>query len=96
MNEENLQYKYCTNCNRKVPYDAVFCCYCGAKGQFSDAPARQKRSHGSGTVMFDQRSRKGFIARDPSPNRTYLGTYPTVEAAEQAIDNFKEIGCPNL
>lgn len=96
MNEENLQYKYCTNCNRKVPYDAVFCCYCGAKRQFSDAPARQKRSHGSGTVMFDQRSRKGFIARGPYPNRTYLGTYPTVEAAEKAIGNFKEMGCPEL
>ena len=96
MENVKILYKYCTNCNRKVPIDAVFCCYCGAKGQFTDEPPHRKRDHGSGTVIYDHRYRKGFVARGPAPKRQYLGTYPTVETAEEAIENFIKLGCPEL
>lgn len=95
MNEE-MQIKYCKNCGRPVPIDAVFCCYCGSKGQFSEELPKRKRDNGSGTVMFDPRCRKGFVARGPAPRRQYLGTYPTFDDAEEAIDNFIRLGCPEL
>ena len=91
-----MQIKFCTKCGRKVPVDAAFCCYCGAKGQFSDELPHRKRDHGSGTVIYDARYRMGFVARGPAPKRQYLGAYPTVEDAEEAIDNFIRLGCPEL
>ena len=33
---------YCSNCGRKIPDDAKFCSYCGAKGP-QKPPEKQKK-----------------------------------------------------
>ena len=46
----------CSKCQRDIPDDSNFCCYCGKK--FAKEKQRSTRANGTGSVYYDSRSKR--------------------------------------
>jgi len=90
----------CIKCKKEIPDDFVYCNYCGKKQVVKPKPKYHKREHGTGTIHYDKRYKKPWIAVAPSSKygqgRQYIGCYATRTEARQALDNFVKNGRPAL
>ena len=89
----------CKKCKKEIPDSSVFCNYCGKK-QAVTAAKHRKRAHGSGTIRKDTRYKNPYIAIAPSTRngagRTYIGSYPDVKTAQEALEAYIKNGRPQL
>ena len=89
----------CIKCKKTIPEDSLYCNYCGKKQ--TAAPAKtHKRGHGQGSITKDKRYKNPWIAHAPATRygggRTYLGSFPTRNAAQEAIENYLKSGRSEL
>lgn len=82
----------CKKCRREIPEGSLYCNYCGRK-QETAKRKKAKRAHSTGTVRVRGDCKKNpYIAYAPStPNgagRKYLGSYPSMAAAQQALESY--------
>ncbi|MCR5601553.1 MAG: tyrosine-type recombinase/integrase [Ruminococcus sp.] len=90
----------CIKCGKEIPDNSAYCNYCGKKQTVKPKPKYHKREHGTGTIHFDKRYKKPWIALAPSSKygkgRQYIGSYPTRNEARIALDEFIQNGRPEL
>ena len=90
----------CKKCKQEIPDNAVYCHLCGKKQVSAPKARHRKRPHGSGTIKKDTRYKKPYLAYAPSSTngagRIYLGCYPDVRSAQEALDSFVKNGRPEL
>ena len=90
----------CRKCSQEIPDNAVYCHLCGKKQTSAPKVRHRKRPHGSGTIKKDMRYKKPYLAYAPSSangaGRIYIGSFPDVRSAQEALDNFVKNGRPEL
>ena len=90
----------CMKCKKEIPDDFVYCNFCGKKQIIKPKPKYHKREHGTGTIHYDKRYKKPWIAVAPSSKyghgRQYIGCYETRTEAREALDDFIKNGRPTL
>lgn len=90
----------CVKCRKDIPDSSAFCCYCGKKQTAKKKKRTHKRAHGTGTISKDTRYKNQYIAHAPAiasgSGRVYLGAFPTMAAAQKAIDEYLKHGRPEL
>lgn len=90
----------CRKCSQEIPDNAVYCHLCGKKQTSAPKVRHRKRPHGSGTIKKDTRYKKPYLAYAPSSangaGRIYIGSFPDVRSAQEALDNFVKNGRPEL
>ncbi len=75
----------CPKCEKTIPDDAIFCCYCG-KNLIAKTRKSKKRANGTGSVYKLSGTRsKPWGARK---NGVFIGTYPTKTDAQTALDRL--------
>ena len=55
-----------------------------------------RRKNGAGTISLDRRNCNRYVVRAPGKKRQYLGSYPDIQSAEKALDDFFRRGRPEL
>lgn len=89
----------CKKCRKEIADNSVYCNFCGKK-QASTTVRHRKRTHGTGTIRKDMRYKNPYIAIAPSsPNgagRLYIGSFPDVKSAQEALEDFIKHGRPDL
>lgn len=89
----------CKKCKKRIPDGSVFCNFCGKK-QFTAKSKHRKRAHGTGTIRKDTRYKSPYIAIAPASShgagRVYIGSYPDLKSAQEALDDFIKHGRPEL
>lgn len=89
----------CKKCKHEIPDSSVYCNYCGKK-QTVTAAKHRKRAHGTGTIRKDPRYKNPYIAIAPSgingTGRTYIGAYPDMKTAQEALEDYVKNGRPEL
>lgn len=91
----------CCKCKNEIDDGSNYCKICGKKQVVKKKSRTHKRARGSGTVRFDKRNKKKpWCAYAPATisgaERKYLGSFPLMQAAQQAIDNYVKNGRPEL
>jgi len=90
----------CMKCRKEIPDDFIYCNYCGKKQILKPKPKYHKREHGTGTIHYDKRYKKPWLAVAPSSKygqgRQYIGCYDTRREASEALDDFVRNGRPAL
>lgn len=83
----------CIKCSKKLPPEALWCPWCGKKQAVTKKARHAKRPAGMGTITRRSGRRNfPYVAKLPAiytehgPVRTSLGSFPTYEAAAQALD----------
>lgn len=89
----------CIKCKKSIPDDSLYCNHCGKKQSVTKTKHR-KRAHGTGTISKDTRYKNPYIAHAPATKygsgRVYLGAFPTLREAQEAIDKYIKEGRPEL
>ena len=89
----------CKKCKKRIPDGSVFCNFCGKK-QFTAKAKHRKRAHGTGTIRKDTRYKSPYIAIAPASShgagRVYIGSYPDLKSAQEALDDYIKHGKPEL
>ena len=89
----------CIKCKNEIPEGSLYCNHCGKKQTVTKARHR-KRAHGTGTISKDTRYKNPYIAHAPaskySKSRVYIGAYPTMREAQEAIEQYIREGRPEL
>lgn len=89
----------CKKCKKRIPDGSVFCNFCGKKQSTAKAKHR-KRAHGTGTIRKDTRYKSPYIAIAPASShgagRVYIGSYPDLKSAQEALDDYIKHGKPEL
>ncbi len=89
----------CKKCKKDIPDGSTWCCWCGKK-QVVQQVRHRKRAHGTGTIRKDSRNKNPYIAYAPATShgagRTYIGSYPDVKSAQEAVELFIKNGRPEL
>lgn len=89
----------CKKCKKRIPDGSVFCNFCGKK-QSTTKSKHRKRAHGTGTIRKDTRYKSPYIAIAPASShgagRVYIGSYPDLKSAQEALDDFIKHGRPEL
>lgn len=84
----------CRKCNREIPDDAIYCCYCA---QDQRKPVKKRRSirreNGTGSVYkrADLKTRP-WVAAGPKPKkgkRPIIGTFRTAQEAKDAVEKYR-------
>ena len=85
----------CISCQQKIPDGSLFCNHCGKRQRGTIAPRKRpkaRRAKGSGSIVFIKGLSSPYRARYCGRN---LGYFPTVLAAQDAIESAKASG-PDL
>lgn len=88
----------CVKCKKEIPEASLYCNFCGKKQASTPRKRAHKRCNGSGTIRKDPRYCKPYIAisaADALGHRKYIGSYPSYQAAQAALDDYVRRGCPD-
>lgn len=89
----------CIKCRKEIPDGSLYCNFCGKKQTVTKAKYH-KRAHGTGTISKDTRYKNPYIAHAPATkhgsSRVYIGSFPTMREAQEAIDKYIKEGRPEL
>ncbi len=84
----------CKKCRKTITDGSLYCNYCGKKQETAKRKVR-RRASGTGAIYKDARYANPYIVRMPSTRygggRKYLGSYPTMVAAQAALENATRV-----
>ena len=89
----------CIKCRKEIADGSLYCNFCGKKQTVTKSRCR-KRAHGTGSISKDTRYKNPYIAHAPATKygsgRVYIGAFPTVREAQEAIDKYVKEGRTEL
>lgn len=89
----------CIKCHKEIADGSLYCNFCGKKQTVTKSRCR-KRAHGTGSISKDTRYKNPYIAHAPATKygsgRVYIGAFPTMREAQEAIDKYVKEGRPEL
>ena len=79
----------CRKCNREIPDDAIYCCYCGIK-QSRESSIAMRRPPGAGCVkkLVGNRNKPWAALITKDKKQIYVGFFETKTEAESALVKF--------
>lgn len=89
----------CIKCRKEIADGSLYCNFCGKKQTVTKSRCH-KRAHGTGSISKDTRYKNPYIAHAPATKygsgRVYIGAFPTMREAQEAIDKYVKEGRPEL
>lgn len=89
----------CIKCRKEIADGSLYCNFCGKKQTVTKSRCR-KRAHGTGSISKDTRYKNPYIAHAPATKygsgRVYIGAFPTMREAQEAIDKYVKEGRTEL
>lgn len=84
----------CKKCRKSIADGSLYCNYCGKKQETEKRKVR-RRANGTGTIYKNAAYTKPYLVYLPSTRygkgRTYIGSYPTMAAAQAALESATRI-----